>query len=97
MLESKFQADLKRDIKHMFPECLILKQEAIQGIPDLLILYEGKWAAIENKKSVNAVTQPNQDYYQNKMDKMSFCRRARPENKDEVLHDLEQFFKGGSK
>ena len=42
MLESKFQANLKKKIKAMFKGCIILKVDPndIQGIPDLLVLYK---------------------------------------------------------
>ena len=78
----------------MFPGCIITKMpsEDIQGIPDLLVLYGNKWASLENKKSAKAKRQPNQEYYVDKMNKMSFSRFIYPENKKEVLNDLKQFF-----
>lgn len=95
MLESKFQANLKKDLKKMFPGCIVTKLDAncIQGIPDLLILYKDKWASLECKKSANAKKQPNQDYYVELMDKMSFARFICPENREEVLNELQQAFK----
>ena len=94
MKESKFQSDLKKELKRRFPGCMVLKNDAngIQGIPDLLILYKTKWASLECKQSKNAKHQPNQDYYVNEMNDMSFSRFIFPENKDEVLNDLEQTF-----
>ena len=65
----------------------------IQGIPDLLILHNNKWATLENKRSAKATKQPNQEYYVNKMNDMSFSRFIYPENKEEVLNDLQQTFK----
>lgn len=65
----------------------------LQGIPDLLILYKKKWATLECKKTANAKKRPNQEYYVNKMNDMSFSRFIFPENKEEVLNDLEQAFK----
>lgn len=78
----------------MFPGCIITKMpsEDIQGIPDLLVLYGNKWASLENKKSAKAKRQPNQEYYVDLMNKMSFSRFIYPENKKEVLNDLKQFF-----
>jgi hypothetical protein len=65
----------------------------IQGIPDILILYKNKWAALEGKKSLTASVRPNQEYYVDLMDRMSFASFICPENKDEVLHALYLYFK----
>lgn len=53
MLESKFQSDLKKELKNKFPGCIVMKADSadIQGIPDLLILYKDKWASLEVKKN----------------------------------------------
>ncbi len=92
-LESGFQDKLKEELKKLFPGCMIFKMDQIQGIPDLLILYKDKWASLENKKSLTAKHQPNQDYYVDLMNKMSFSRFVCPENKDEVLEELKKVFK----
>jgi hypothetical protein len=93
-LESKFQADLIKEIKERFEGAIVTKLDSshIQGIPDLLILYKDKWATLECKKSVNASHRPNQEYYVSTMDRMSFSRFIYPENKEEVLNDLQQAF-----
>lgn len=95
MRESKFQADLKKELKQMFPGCIVTKLDSgdIQGIPDLLVLYKDKWATLENKRSKTASKRPNQDYYVNKMNKMSFSRFIYPENKEEVLNELRKTFR----
>lgn len=76
----------------MFPGCIVTKMDPtdIQGMPDLLILYKNKWATLELKRSRNATHQPNQDYYVDKMNEMSFSRFIFPENEEEVLHELQQ-------
>ena len=90
MRESEFQRNLKKELKEMFPGCIISKLDSgdIQGIPDLIILYKNRWATLENKRSKNAPHRPNQDYYVKAMDHMSFSRFIYPENKEEVLDDL---------
>ena len=95
MLESKFQANLVKELKQLFEGCIVMKNDSsyIQGIPDLLILYNNKWAALECKKTARASKRPNQDYYVGLMDKMSFAKFISPENKEEVLHALQQAFK----
>lgn len=94
MKESKFQSDLKKELQGMFPGCMITKLDSgdIQGIPDLLVLYKDKWAVLENKRSAKASHQPNQDYYVDKMNSMSFASFIYPENKDEVLAKLRKKF-----
>lgn len=91
-LENKFQAEVIKDVKKIFPGCIITKLDSshIQGIPDLLILHNDKWAALECKKEKNAKHQPNQDYYVGKMNEMSFSRFIYPENKEEILRELQQ-------
>jgi hypothetical protein len=94
MLENLFQAKLIKEIKQMFPDCVVMKNDSsyIQGIPDLLVLNGNSWAALECKKSLRASKQPNQEYYVDRMDKMSFARFICPENKDEVLEELYLYF-----
>lgn len=92
-LESGFQDKLIADIKNMFHGCMVFKMDQIQGIPDLLVLYKDRWAALECKRSANAKKQPNQEYYVGLMDDMSFSRFVSPENKEEVLNELYQAFR----
>lgn len=92
--ESAFQKKLKDDLKERFPGCIIIKNDPtdIQGIPDLTIFYKNKWATLECKRSANESHQPNQDYYVNKMDEMSFSRFIYPENEMEVLDEIQRSF-----
>ncbi len=91
-LESGFQDRLIKTIEALFPGCMVFKMDQIQGIPDLLVLYRDKWASLECKRSAGAKRQPNQEYYVGKMDEMSFSRFVSPENKEEVLDELQQKF-----
>lgn len=94
MLENEFQSKLIKEIKHRFPGCIVLKNDPtyIQGIPDLIILHNDKWGALECKKNSKASKRPNQEYYIGIMNQISFARFIYPENKDEVLCDLEHHF-----
>lgn len=94
MLENKFQAKLIKEIKEMFDGCVVMKNDSsyIQGIPDLLVLYNNRWASLEVKKNAKAARQPNQEYYVERMNEMSFSRFIYPENKDEVLDELYLYF-----
>lgn len=91
-LESGFQDRLIVTLKEMFPGCWTFKMEQIQGMPDLLVLYKNKWALLECKRKHNAKKQPNQDYYVDLFNKMSFSRFICPENKDDVLRELKHIF-----
>ncbi len=92
MLESKFQSQLIKEIKAKLPDSLVFKMDPnyIQGTPDLLILNGGRWAALECKASGNSKHRPNQEYYVERMDGMSYARFIFPENKEEVLNELQQ-------
>lgn len=95
MRESDFQSKLIKELKSRFEDCIVTKLDSghIQGIPDLLILWRNHWATLECKKSNGASKRPNQEYYVKKMNEMSFSRFICPENKEEVLNDLEQAFR----
>ena len=94
-LESKFQSNLIKELKNIFPGCMILKNDPnyIQGVPDLLILYKKHWAMLECKKAYNSPAQPNQPYYVDKLNDMSFASFVYPENKEEVLDGLQDTFR----
>ena len=94
MKESKFQGDLRKEIERRFPGSMVLKNDSsyIQGIPDLSVFYKDKYAFLECKKSKNEKHQPNQDRYVEKIDEMSFARFVYPENKEEVLNELQRLF-----
>jgi hypothetical protein len=96
MKESKFQRDLIREIKERLPGSIILKNDAtyIQGIPDLLVLYNDKWAALEVKKDRTAAHRPNQDYYVETMRRMGYSAFIFPENKEDVMDELIEYFHG---
>lgn len=93
-LERDFQSALIKELKGRFDGCIVLKNDSsyIQGIPDLLVLFNDKWAMLEVKRSSSASHRPNQEYYVDLMDKMSFSRFICPENKEEVLDALQSFF-----
>lgn len=89
--ESEFQGNLIKKIKERFPGCMVLKNDPtyIQGIPDLLILHNDKWAALECKKSEKEKARPNQPYYVDKMNGMSYASFIYPENEEEVLNEIQ--------
>lgn len=95
--ESNFQRQLIKKLKDRFEGCVVVKNDAgyLQGICDLFIFFGKQWAALECKKSATATHQPNQDYYVEKFNNMSFARFIYPENEKEVLDELQRAFEAG--
>jgi hypothetical protein len=92
--ESEYQAKLIKKLEAMFPGCVVFKNEAAyqQGILDLTILYNDKWASLEVKRSAAARIRPNQEHFVSLLDGMSFAAFIYPENEEEVLSALQQAF-----
>lgn len=95
MRESKYQAHVISELRDLLPGCFILKNDSgyLQGIPDLLVLYGDRWAMLEVKLSIDSPFQPNQEYYLELLDEMSFAACIYPENEYEVLDALQRQFK----
>lgn len=89
-LERQFQARLIRELEDEFPGAVVLKTDPnyIQGFPDLLFLQDSFWAALEVKRARNSTRQPNQEYWVQKLNYMSYSRFVYPGNLDDVLEEL---------
>lgn len=92
-LESKFQADLIVELKEVFPGCVVLKNDAnyLQGFPDLLVLFNRKWFALECKASESSPYRPNQEWWLDYLDNLSIAFTIYPDNKEEVLRAIKKF------
>ena len=92
--ENSFQSDLIKEIEQRYEGCVILKNDANykQGIPDLTVFYKDRYAILETKKDCNATYRPNQKMYLDLFDEWAFAKRVEPENKEEVLNELDAFF-----
>ena len=90
-LETEFRTELMEEISDLFPGAFFLFNNAqmIQGVPDLLVLWGDRWAALETKRAFRSSRRPNQPYYVEKLDKMSFAAFVSPENKGDVLDALQ--------
>ena len=97
MLEREFQSRLIKKLRRMFPGAIILKNdtEYLQGISDLTLLWRRRWAVLEVKAYEGAPEQPNQAYYVDLANEMSFGAFIYPENEEEVLDDLQHTFGSG--
>lgn len=93
-LERNFQPKLIEELYSTFPGCIVNKndEQYRQGMPDLTVYFGPKYAILECKKSANESYRPNQEYYLDLFNKMSFSRTVYPENKDQVINDLKEFF-----
>lgn len=91
-LESTFQSALIKELEAIFPGCFIYRgdPQRQQGIPDLLILFGNRWAALELKREAKASKRPNQDYYVNQMNELSYAAFIFPDNKEAVLNELQE-------
>lgn len=96
MTEAKYQSELIKKLGLLFPDCVILKNDPgyLQGVPDLVIFYEDRYAFLEVKASERARVQPNQDYYVQKLNEMSFAAFIYPSNEEDVLCALERALRG---
>lgn len=92
--ENEFQSKLREDLERIFPGCVVLKLDPsdFQGIPDLLVLYKDRWAALECKRSKNASHRPNQEYYVDILNEMSYAAFIYPENREDILNELQRSF-----
>jgi hypothetical protein len=90
--ERVYQAALIKRLNALFPGCLILKNdpEYIQGIPDLAIFFNDRWAMLEVKANANSPHRPNQDYYVQMLNEMSFAAFICPSNEQDVICALQQ-------
>lgn len=98
LTEAQYQAKLKKKLKEAFPDAIIFKVDptasGIQGFPDLIVLQDNKWAALEVKENEKASHQPNQDYYVDRIRKMgNYASFIFPQNEKEVISELERTLK----
>lgn len=92
--ESKFQKNVIDRLYLEFEGVVVLKNDSsyLQGVPDLSIFWGVHWAMLEVKRSYNEPYRPNQPYYIELFNQMSFCRMICPENEEEVFYELHQAF-----
>ena len=97
MLERDFQKNLIQELKERFPGCVVMKNDSsyIQGIPDLTVLYRDRWVVLELKRASGSSRRPNQSFYVEKLNEMSYAAYIHPGNKEKVLDEVQRSFKTG--
>lgn len=95
MLERDFQKNLIQELKERFPGCVVMKNDSsyIQGIPDLTVLYRDRWVVLELKRASGSSRRPNQSFYVEKLNEMSYAAYIHPGNKEQVLDEVQRSFK----
>ena len=97
MLERDFQKNLIQELKERFPGCVVMKNDSsyIQGIPDLTVLYRDRWVVLELKRASGSSRRPNQSFYVEKLNEMSYAAYIHPGNKEQVLDEVQRSFEVG--
>lgn len=92
MAEGAYKRYLRRELERRFPGCMVIKLDPsfMPGLPDMLILFNDRWAVLEAKVSARAKIQPNQPYYVELLGRMSFAAFIYPENEEVIFGELEQ-------
>lgn len=94
--ETPFKLSVKTELQEQFPGCVLLNMDPLttfQGIPDLLVLFRGRWAMLEFKRHSSAARQANQEFYVKMFNDMSYSSFISPENKEEVFNALHKAFR----
>ena len=89
---SGYKRKFMDELEKRYPGCVLLHTDTrqLQGIPDLLMLWNDIWAAFEVKASADADRQPNQPWYVERWNEMSFAAFVYPEIEEQVLDELQQ-------
>lgn len=75
------------DLDYIYPKTYVRSQ------PDLVILGPNMtWAALEFKRDKDADRQPMQEWHINRLKKKGYAGFVYPENREEVLDELEELF-----
>lgn len=95
MRERDYQAGLIKKLRSLYPGSIVMKNDSgyIQGIPDLTILHNDRWAVLEVKAKQPTsphAFEPNQEWFLETMNRMSFAACIYPENEKDVLRGLQQ-------
>ena len=91
-LERDIQPRIIKKLERRLPGVRIFKGDTRykQGTPDLIILYKDRWAMLEVKKDPHAPRRPNQQYYVDVLNTMSYAALIHPENEEDILDGVQR-------
>lgn len=91
MLESEYQAELIKKLEKLLPGAIVLKndEQYRPGIPDLTVFYGERWAMLEVKQNEKSPYRPNQEWYLEQVNGMSYSATIYPSNEKEVLREVQ--------
>lgn len=91
-LEREIQPRIIKKIRQRLPGVKIFKGDSHfqQGTLDLIILYRDRWAMLEVKRSSTSRRQPNQQYFVDELNEMSYAALIHPDNEEDILNDLQR-------
>ena len=94
--ESEFKRKLYREIRDRFPGSEVLPNDPnyLQGIPDATVYFpNGRYVMLEGKRTEKSSRRQNQDYYVQESSLSKNAMFVYPENREEVLAELERRYK----
>lgn len=93
-LEREIEKEFVRDLNERLPGGRWIKgnSQMQQGIPDRMFLHGPHWAMIEFKREEDSDRQENQAWFIEKFNGMSYAAIVSPENRDEVLDEIQRHF-----
>ena len=91
-LERDYQSALIQKIRRMYPNAIILKNDAnyLQGVPDLSIFHGPNYAMLETKQSSSASRQANQEWYISLFQSWAYGAFIDPSNEKDILNELQE-------
>ena len=88
--ESRFQHEVIRELEERLPGCVVMKNATglKDGFPDISVYHGNHWAMLECKRSEGESHRPNQDWWVDHLNEMSFASFIYPENRQVVMQQV---------
>lgn len=94
-LEKEYEQAFCKEVRGWDKSIRVYKNDpssTAQGVPDRIVLFDGKFAMLEFKRSKSAVKQANQDWYVDFYNANNgFARFVSPENGEEIKKELKRY------